>query len=154
MSDNPPDAGPLQPTLTGQDETFTPWTDHNNVRQMMRGMSQRDMIRHRDDGPREMAQFAEFANDPDVTRREVAEYVVNLAAQGVLSAPEAHSLMVSIPHNALAIRQWAIGMFSHLAHAAVHAHAAYPADEFPGQPQAAAGAAPQGAPGTPPEEPG
>lgn len=124
-----PETG-LQPAPTAT-PVLPPTPSHAGVQQAMRGFSPAEMLRHRDDGAREMARMAGFANDPDVSRQQVADYIQELASENVLSPAEAMSILVSVPHSAQAIHAWAKMMFQSLMHASVHAHAGYPRELFP-----------------------
>ena len=120
---------------------WAPETNHSIIRQNVinnfQQLSQQDAIRQRDIAGREMARLAQIMNDPKINRKEITDYIDELAGEGDLTVQEATGILANMPpgNDQKTLRAWAQAMLAVALHTGVHAEAAYPRELFPGNPQ-------------------
>jgi len=103
------------------------------LQKALAGSDQASMIRKRDVAGPAMSKLASIANDENPNRADIAAYIGKLTRTGQVNAEEAAQIMQALPNDPDGIRNWARGMFDFVMHMGIHAHAAFPAAQFPGQ---------------------
>lgn len=118
-------------------------TNQHLASSTMRGRSQEQMLRRRDAASGEMEVLSRLANDPTPSNEEIIDYILNQVKKGHIPRHEASQILATMPHHPEALRQWARIAFATIMHQGIHAHAAFPREEFPSPASAQAGVAPQ-----------
>lgn len=118
-------------------------SSHHLVSSTMRGRSQEQMLQRRDAAGGEMEVLARLVNDPTPSNEEIIDYILNQVKKGHIPRHEASQILATMPHHPEELRQWGRTIFATIMHQGIHAHAAFPREEFPSSAPAQAGVAPQ-----------
>ena len=102
----------------------------------MHGHTKEQALRRRDASGEEMAILAKVVNDPNPTRKEVADYIHKLLRMEHIPADDAFRILATLPHDPDALRNWAREVFAVVMHQGIHAHAAFPRQLYPSPQQA------------------
>lgn len=96
------------------------------------GNDQAAMIRKRDAMSAVTDELARIMRSPVINRADIVSYIGGMHRKGILSPSEATVLLHLLPQDQQGMRLWARRMFSVATNTAIHAHAAYPTELFPG----------------------
>jgi len=105
--------------------------NHEFTSRTMRGRSQEHMLRRRDAAGGEMEVLARLMNAPEPNNEEIVNYITRQAKRGHIPRNVAIQILRTMPHHPEELRSWAHSVFALIAHQGIHAHAAFPRDEFP-----------------------